>query len=230
MTKETGRGISPRPASIDLTTQMLPAQDQGVRGTCLAFAVTAIHELARSVAVGSSPEDLSEEALYWSAKQIDGDTDDGTSFDSAESVLDRSGQPLEHHWPYDVNRDVRASTPPPAAVDGSNCYRATIASVSVSLDDVRSELAERRAVAIGIPLWTDFYLPGNGELASPDPSDLIGASHAVVIVGYEDRSERIVIRNSWGTSWGEEGHVRLPYGFIEDHVIEAWSVAGLLNH
>lgn len=41
-----------------------PARDQGHRGTCNAFAVTAAEELAQALATGQPIQPLSEEALY----------------------------------------------------------------------------------------------------------------------------------------------------------------------
>lgn len=41
----------------------------------------------------------------------------------------------------------------------------------------------------------------------------IGA-HAVTIVGYDDKLKTILIRNSWGASWGNQGYASIPYNFI----------------
>ncbi len=229
---DQGGASAAQPANVDLSADMLPAKDQGARGTCLAFAVTAAHELARSVAGGTSPEALSEETLHWGAKQIDGDTDEGTSFDAGAAALGQTGQPAEHHWPYDANRDGTDASyvPPSAALDPANRRRAGLSRVNPTIDHLRAELADGRAVAIGIPLWDGFYLPDRGELSSPAQHDLNGALHAVVAVGYDDGAGRIVIRNSWGSGWGEQGHARLPYRFVLDHALEAWLIADVLDH
>ncbi len=76
--------------TVDLRPLFPPVRDQGIRGTCVAFAVTAAHELARQSSIGNY-EDLSDEALYWNCKQIDGDLQEGTSFDSAAEALEQAG-------------------------------------------------------------------------------------------------------------------------------------------
>lgn len=40
--------------------------------------------------------------------------------------------------------------------------------------------------------------------------------HAVVAVGYDDKRQRIVVLNSWGSSWGDGGYFYMPYNFITD--------------
>src|SRR3989442_11222287 len=87
-----------------LRSLMPPVRDQGARPTCVAFAVSAAHELSRT---GGSVvfEDLSEEALYWGCKQHDRRTTPGTSFSSAHAALVQWGQPAEEVWPYDLRRD-----------------------------------------------------------------------------------------------------------------------------
>merc|ERR1711990_307789 len=37
-------------------------------------------------------------------------------------------------------------------------------------------------------------------------------NHAVVNVGYDTDDEYWLVRNSWGTTWGEAGHIRIATG------------------
>lgn len=40
------------------------------------------------------------------------------------------------------------------------------------------------------------------------------SNHAVTAVGWKSikrNEEYIIVRNSWGASWGEEGHIRVAY-------------------
>ena len=47
--------------------------------------------------------------------------------------------------------------------------------------------------------------------------------HAIAFVGYTE--DGFIIRNSWGTGFGENGHTLLPYHDFEK-LLEAWSVVG----
>jgi C1A family cysteine protease len=205
---------------------MLSAKDQGpFRGTCLAFAVTASHELYRSPDIGPL-EDLSEEMAYWGAKEIEGNRRPGASFAAMNAALARWGQPLETLWPYDpFTDDTQQSYRPSAAcLQASNVRTTKMQKIVVSVDSFRSQLGSGRSIIAGIPLWDAFERPINGQLANPSPADLNGALHAVVAVGYEDARSRILIRNSWGETWGDHGHAWLPYTFVSQHVIEAWVI------
>ncbi len=217
------------PAKVDLSPDMQPVADQGPLGTCLAFSVTAPHELARNEL--GDRQRLCVEFLYWAAKQRDGDRSEGTTFGSAGNALADTGQPPEELWPYEALRDSGAPgyAPPPEAMLRHNSYRALLRRIAPTLEAIRLKLAARRAVAIGIPLWDHFYTPRNDELDMPDRSELTGALHAVTVVGYDDATQRIRIRNSWGSGWGDSGYATLPSGFISSYVIEAWSIERVLD-
>lgn len=219
-----------RPPAVDLSGDLQPVRSQGPRGTCLAFSVTATHEQARTRG-GAGLEDLSEELLFWAAKQVDGDSDDSTTFESAEQALRSTGQPLEDHWPYEETRDITAPgyAPPAAALDAANLYRAGLRRITPTLEAVRIEIASGRTVALGIELWDDFAFPVNGHLATPDPGELNGEAHAVVSVGYDDRHQTLRLRNSWGRRWGKDGYATVSYDFVPQHVIAAWVTGSLIR-
>jgi C1A family cysteine protease len=202
---------------IDLRGRLLPVGDQGRRGTCVAFAVTAIHESDCGLnEVTGAPEDLAEEVLFWGAKQVDGDASDGTRFTSANRALQRWGQPAEHFWPYDDGRrPADASyTPPAEAVDPANCRRTTLLPLALDVARLRLELAADHPVALGIRVWDEFRLAASEPLPTPDPSALYPTGHAVVAVGHDPARSAILIRNSWGLGWGNAGHLWIDDGLL----------------
>ena len=52
--------------------------------------------------------------------------------------------------------------------------------------------------------WDDY----NGGIFVGSSSDM---DHLVLLVGYNDTGGYWIIKNSWGTSWGEDGYMRLSY-------------------
>jgi hypothetical protein len=110
-------------------------------GTRLAFAATTAHEAGRGV--GGDGEDLSTEALFWAAKEAEGNRDDGTTFPAIAIALATPGQP-ESTWPYDPAHDITDSgyAPPPAATDAAVLRRARFQPIATTSDAVKSELAQ----------------------------------------------------------------------------------------
>jgi hypothetical protein len=160
------------PNKLDLRTSLPIVQDQGMRSTCLAFAVTAGHENIRFIK-DRVIEDLSEELLYWRCKQIDGDKEPGTVFTSAAVALMKWGQPPEEVWFYDGycdDTDV-SYTPPSDALDSTLCYRAQMRKIDTTIQEIQIWLARGYAVTLGMLLSRDFYFPIEGVISIPISRD-----------------------------------------------------------
>jgi C1A family cysteine protease len=206
---------------VDPRALMAPVRDQGQRGTCLAFAVTAAHEVGRSG--GSSPEDLSEEALYWGCKRTDGNWKSGTTFGSASTALGRWGQPLEVDWPYDPRQADGIAYPPAGRPGGTGWFRSGLRKVSVALTDVRSRLDGGVPVLLGLTVFDTFYRPdAAGHIANPPSGARARGRHAVVAVGHQ--TDELLIRNSWGTTWALGGYAWIGDGYVGSHAGDAWVI------
>lgn len=209
---------------LDLRDLLRTVGDQGPRGTCVAFAVTAMHE-RHAPSTSDDFHDFSEEVLFWGAKQVDGDQTDGTRFSSASTALGQWGQPLEELWPYDLTRDHRHASyaPPPEAIDPDNCHFSAMRSVSHDVASVRAELETGRPVAIAIRVWDAFVRGEDEPLPAPSASDLLPTGHAVVVVGHDHDEGSVLVRNSWGAGWGRAGHLWVSDDIL-DLVMGAWVI------
>ena len=83
---------------------------------------------------------------------------------------------------------------------------------------IKKVVSQTGAVAIAIYASSVFQnFKSTGILAD---SSCVGitrgnqVNHAVTIVGYGTLNGRDywLVRNSWGTSWGDAGYIKLPYG------------------
>jgi len=65
-------------------------------------------------------------------------------------------------------------------------------------------------------VWTDFFSYGGGvyhkqDMIGTTPNKVEGG-HYMLVVGYNDKEKCWIVKNSWGTNWGENGYARIGYG------------------
>ena len=49
-----------------------------------------------------------------------------------------------------------------------------------------------------------YLLLNHSQVPMPDPKEQTLGGHAVVMVGYDSNHRLWIMRNSWGTSWGDK--------------------------
>ena len=209
---------------IDHTSQLRAIRDQGRRGTCIAFAATAAHEHARTLRHGPLSDDLSVEMLFWRCKQLDASTTDGTTFHSARNALRDPGQCDDTHWPYTPIRDLTAPYDPPAAVATANMSRATMIAIAPDAASVSAALAADGTVVGGLQLWDGFYDCDSASIPVPAADIDTTARHVVCLTGLDEDRDTVMIRNSWGTRWGNNGYAWLARSALPDVLLEAWTI------
>jgi C1A family cysteine protease len=62
---------------------------------------------------------------------------------------------------------------------------------------------------------------------APPLSSLGG--HAVMAVGYDDATQRFLIRNSWGSAWGLQGYFTMPYDYLHNRNLsdDFWTIRAM---
>lgn len=200
------------PESVDLRAQLGPVRDQGLRPTCLAFATTAAHEHARTAG-----EVLSVEALFARAKQRDGlGPTAGTTVPAITDALAREGQCPEAEWPYGS----------PMPTKGARFYRARADHRGGDLvKQMCFALASGRTVVLVTRITAAWHRVGADGLVRSLPADPL-AYHAVLAVGYDAAGQKLLIRNSWGTTWGMRGCAWLPFSHVATNARAAFVVIG----
>ena len=199
--------------SVDLRNRMSPVGDQGIRPTCVAFALTACHEYVYS----QSPKKLSKDSLHWGCVKREGSAIHGVSPRAAIVTLTEDGQHLEEDWPYSPNMDevIWESLAHPN-LDGRPIFKIDEGRpMDISDPDLLSQtLKEHGPLFVTVPIWQSFFIPKNGRISLPlEESEEYRGLHAVCVVGLTERGD-VVIRNSWGQSWGIAGHAVLPFEYI----------------
>jgi hypothetical protein len=228
------------PASVNYVSRMPPIRPgQGLRGTCVAFACTALNEDYR----GGS-DDLSEQCLYNRCKTADGyPNSEGTWIHVAMDILVNTGESTETCEPYNPNPPTNQPGPHNACCAAASPLYKIYGKQQVnqnSVNDIKGALASGNVVAFSIPVYDSWYksaaVKRTGNITMPLPGeDNHNQGHAMLFVGYQDDPATpgggyFILRNSWSTSWAYQsaygaGYGTIPYQYITDKAWEAFTYA-----
>ena len=89
--------------------------------------------------------------------------------------------------------------------------------VGQEASQLKACLAEGFAIIMGFTVYTAFEsaeVARTGILNMPEPTETTVGGHAVLVVGYDDTEKRVIVRNSWGNTWGQLGYFTMPYEYL----------------
>jgi hypothetical protein len=234
------------PSRFDLSSLMPPVGDQGAQGSCVGWAVAyyykSFQEKKQHGWEYNQDHLFSPSYIYNQFARSNGS---GMSIaDGINVVVEEGVAPLalspydDSDWqtkPTDAAREVAANY--------KSARARQLSSGRMGLQEIKEHLArEQDPVIASIPLYLIGFdaLPGEREwevifpqyiptvIDIPSASDLlprVTSGHAIVIVGYDDSTQRLKFINSWGTDWGESGFGYLTYTFF----IESGSLAFVME-
>lgn len=229
------------PAATDLRAWCPPIEDQGALGSCTAQAAVALVEYFERRAFGRHI-DGSRLFVYKATRnlmKVTGDT--GAFMRTSMGSLVLFGVPPEEHYPYKIADFDKE--PPAFLYSFAQNYKALS---YYRLDPPNANPADVLAriktnLTVGLPSMFGFTVYNSiwganatGEIPYPAANDSVAGGHAIVAVGYDDNKEitnpgdgskkkgAFLIRNSWGTSWGQAGYGWLPYAYLMDGLADDW--------
>jgi C1A family cysteine protease len=216
------------PPHMDLRPICSSIEDQGNLGSCTGNALAgAIEFLERKDNVRFV--DVSRLFIYYNERAIEGTikSDAGAMIRDGIKTLKNQGVCSEKSWPYIISKFAVKPTAP--------CYKEAlkrqIASYHriLTLDEMRACLADGFPFIFGFTVYESFESPevtktGIAQMPQPDERSLGG--HAVLAVGYDDTQKRFIVRNSWGTGWGQKGYFTIPYEYLSNRNLadDLWTI------
>ena len=201
---------------------------QGELGSCTANALCGAYALSlqkQSETLGEGFQHFNPSCLflYYNTRDYEYNTgeDSGASIRDTVKALNRKGVCDESYWPYNISRYTEK---PP-----DNCYEAAHGNtlckyerLNQDIDQFRACLNDNCPFVFTFNMYNSFDNSSNikyGNTSTPTQGEMrtkpIG-QHAVITVGYDDTTNRIIVANSWGPGWGDKGYFYMPYGFIAD--------------
>lgn len=199
------------PASIDLRTTCPPVVDQGQLGSCtanaLAGALGYIHPTSKA---------FSRLFIYYNERAIEGTIrqDAGAMIRDGIKTLAAQGACEETLWPYLV---AKFKTKPKKAAYATTSAISAYQRI-VTVDDMLQCLAAGYPFVFGFTVYESFEsaeVARTGVAPMPAMSEKVLGGHAVMAVGYNLAEQTMLVRNSWGTGWGQQGYFTLPFAYFQ---------------
>jgi C1A family cysteine protease len=213
------------PEIVDLRSKFPPIFNQGELGSCTANALCGV--------IGYDLPDFigSRLFLYYNERKLE-DTipdDSGASLTDGVRCLLKYGICPETDWPYNIS--LFTTTPPNNCYENASKHKAIeVKHINNNLNSMKTSLAKGYPFVVGILLYESFEesavsSTGIVQMPNTETEELLGG-HAVVCVGYNDTKKVWIMRNSWGTGWGDQGYFYLPYKYLIDSSLtsDLWSV------
>ena len=217
-------GSTPLPANYDLRTlgRLTPVKDQGPCGSCWTFAT--IGSIESTLLPGESrtfSENNLKDNRLW-----DGALCGGGNYIIATAYMARWAGPVnisdDPYSPSDVNSSPVRTTPQKHIQDVLVIPHRTS---DTDNDNIKRAVMAYGGVEMAIFIDTPYYNQTNKSYYYPAPASGQPKSqdHAVTVVGWDDNYDRnrftntppgngaFIIKNSWGTGWGEAGFFYLSY-------------------
>jgi C1A family cysteine protease len=191
-----------------------PVKDQGQCGGCWAFSMTGGLEAYTLIQNNTPGQDLSlAEQVLISCSGIG--SCDGASGLNGDYIVN-TGLPPTSYFPY-----TAANTACSKAKKGwqDHTYKAAAwGSVDQTVDAIKQAVATYGPVPTAFMVYEDFMNYQGGVYSYTSGKQ--DGGHAILVVGYNDDGQYFIVKNSWGTGWGEDGFFRIAYSQVTDSNVQ----------
>jgi hypothetical protein len=228
---------------VDLKPDVFEVDDQSTLPSCTGNTVVTAAEL--TLKRDERPLSLSWLFPYWVGRNLIDELpgQKGSSVRTAVRAGKHFGLCAATLWPYNpAMEDVRPSDAAFTEAMTRRVQRYEIIKpiylITWTPEQKKANLILQIKSALneGIPvlfscllndLWFGVTGPWQGQqYVFPAPDHPTIGAHAMLIIGYDDTSQRFLIENSWGPSWGDGGFGGMPYDALYNSMREFFVIRG----
>jgi C1A family cysteine protease len=212
------------PASVDLRESWWNVGDQESTGSCVGWSSTdgvARYHFVKAKKLAKTAR-LSPRFTWMASKETDEFTSRaetfiegaGTSLKAAVEILRKYGSAPESLLPFHISTNLYLGDEETFYATTAKLRIASYFNLGQDVAKWRTWLATHGPILSGLHVdetWNNATAT-NGKLDTYK-AKTAGGGHAIAIVGYT-ADKRFIVRNSWGTSWGDKGFAYASEAYI----------------
>lgn len=187
--------------------KLTPVQNQGSCGSCWAFSTVATLQDVMALR-GKGQVDLSEQYLL-SCNKESWSCDGGFFAHDYHKALPMGGVP-ESEFPY-VGKQVacKSNLSHPYHLASWAYLPSVNEDTPPTVEAIKNAIYTYGPISAGVGASDAFMTYSSGVFNTCDGTK---PNHAINLVGWDDDGQYFIMRNSWGSAWGDQGFMKIKYG------------------
>jgi len=216
--------------SVDLRENCPDVYNQYELGSCTANALGAAYQYEQ---IRQKKDDFipSRLFIYYNERVIEGtvNADAGALIRDGIKTMVKEGVCPEKMWKYKPWKFKKKPKKECYTVAKDNQVLEYLRITPHSLYEVKNCLSDGFPISFGFMIFESMMterVATTGYVPVPGKSEKPIGGHAVLAVGYDDKKNALLVRNSWGKEWGIDGYFWLPYEFVSQANMSAdyWTI------
>jgi C1A family cysteine protease len=211
--------------SVDLRKWDTIVESQDSLGSCSSNAITNAYELCVNHKYPEYFTHLSRLFIYYNTRAEYGSIteDEGMFLRDGLKSLAKFGVCAESLWPYDLDKfDDR---PTEQCYEDAKKRKIFKYEKLISIYYIIQVLNDNKPVVFGMEIY-DSFMDLNERISTvnfPSRKENSLGGHAMCMVGYDLDKRLFLAKNSFGTSWGDNGYCWIPFEYINQEGYDIWT-------